>query len=156
MKFIPWQTAADDFPRGRQGAGGVLNRPVLVNDLRGNQVCPMVMDAGEEALEDGLHKNQVWIENRKVFSLRLFERPVVILGKSQWTGIAECEERVPGRRVERGEVVLQVVGQDELKLLGARLMFAQAGKQTGDLVTVAVADDGEGDERRFVHVDLFR
>lgn len=75
------------------------------------------------------------------------EGAVVVFGKPQGTLVSQYVKRRPVRRVKVREVVFQVVGENQLEAGGGiRLMLKDALQQAGNLVRVAMADDGEGDE----------
>ncbi len=128
LKLVSRNSAPDKFQRGRKRAKRILDDPVCIHHGRSDEVRPVRMQAGCQFLEHGLFEDQVGVEDRKIFTLGSFKRSIMVFGESLLAEISHDVERMPGSRVEGGQVVFQIVGEDQLKALGICFVLLDAGK----------------------------
>lgn len=83
LEIVTRQTAANQLDGSRKRAVGILHGPSLIHNLGGDQIGVVGQHAFQQIIEDGLLKDEVWIEDDKIFALCLFEGAVVVFGKSQ-------------------------------------------------------------------------
>lgn len=157
LEGVTGQTAANQLEGSGKRAVGILHGSGFVHDLGSDQIRLVSLEAAEQTFKNGSFQDEIGVEDREIFAARLLEGAVVIFGKTQLPFVAQNFQRCPRSGVEIRQVVLQVIGQDHVKTgAGVRLVCLNAGEQTRYPFGVAMADDGEGDERQLFHLVRFR